>query len=196
MLAALREWMRNANRETGAAAARALIELVERRGHEFDDAGLDLIADALAKILRDVAEDMRPSFAERLRAARDATPLHAPPAHPGDPLAAVSPEEAARRLSLARTGGHEALLALAGEDALGRDLTHLLAARGGDAVRLALLANQDADLSISTLAMLAQLAIGDLSLKRALAARRDLPQDIAAMIDPYLSDDHRAAADG
>jgi uncharacterized protein (DUF2336 family) len=187
MLAALRDWMRNANRDTGAAAARALIDLVERRGHELDDAALDLIADALAKILRDVAEDMRPSFAERLQAARAALPLHV------ETTVEALPADIDRRSTTARSGGPDELLALAREEPLGPEVTHLLAARGGAPVQLALLANPGAALSASTLAMLAQLAISDLALKRALMARRDLPAAIRAMIEPYLSDEDRAA---
>ena len=190
MLVALRNWAADANRETGAAAARALIEIVERRGAELDEAALDLIADALARVLLDVAEDMRPSLSERMRAARA-------DAHRKDAGAETSAASAAEAILQARLryASPADLLALAGEPGLRPSLTHLLITVGGEAVWRRLAENSNARLSSASFSLLAELAISRLALKRALARRDDLPETAAERLAPFLSEADRAVVE-
>lgn len=83
---------------------------------------------------------------------------------------------------------HQDMLERAAQPHVDAMTTHMIVSRGNDAARVAVTRNPGAVFARSTLTTLAELAISDLSLKNAMAARHDLPEAIADRLWPFLSE--------
>jgi hypothetical protein len=118
---------------------------------------------------------------------------------PPAPVTPVGERRAAPRdpgdlLTLARSATAEHLEQIARLPALPDRLTSIIAMRGHMPAILAVLANPGAAFGRTTLAMLAELAASDRSLRLAMAARPDLPGDAVDRLWPLMGREARAAA--
>ncbi|MGL4810340.1 MAG: DUF2336 domain-containing protein [Beijerinckiaceae bacterium] len=205
------------------AAARSdtldtLVRVLEQRGGELDEAGLDLFAEALSRLLRLLPHESVQQTLNRLAkvSGRFAGLAHAPSQATHDEsgtatsvageasgdapdAAPVSPppdagtqDEPVAELSADLSPIHREMLALAHMPTLDAMQTNQIVSRGNDAARLAVAQNPGANFARSSLTTLAELAISDLSLKHALVQRHDLPEAIGDRLWPFLSDSARA----
>jgi hypothetical protein len=108
-------------------------------------------------------------------------------ATPRDPV-----EDATNLLTLARRATPEQMMRIAALSHLPEMLTGILVSRGHEPAIVTALANPDAAFGRSSLVTLAELAAGDRTLRDALVARPELPEEAALRLLPILGREARA----